>query len=162
MSVLTPDIRPSVNSVKLHPTMVRLISTPAEQELAFAIRFHVFVDEQKVPREEELDEYEPLARHFLLYVDDKAVATARWRYTDKGIKLERFAVLGPYRGNGNGRRILEAVLADVAAQPDAEGKEIYLHSQVSAVPFYANSGFVAESEVFYEANIPHVRMALKM
>lgn len=141
--------------------MVRLITTPEEQELAFAIRFHVFVDEQKVPREEELDEYEPMARHFLAYdPEGKAVATARWRYTDHGIKLERFAVLGPYRGSGYGRAVLEAVLADVAAQPDSEGKPIYLHAQLSAEPFYAAADFWPEGEVFYEAGIAHVKMKM--
>jgi predicted GNAT family N-acyltransferase len=138
--------------------MATLITTPADQDLAYAIRMRVFVEEQKVPAEEEVDEYEPLARHFLEVRDGKAVGTARWRYTDKGIKLERFAVLGPCRGLGVGRALLEAVLADVTSNPDSEGKVIYLHAQLTAEPFYAASGFVQEGEVFYEAGIAHVRM----
>ena len=140
--------------------MVNLITTPEELDAAFAIRVRVFVDEQHVPREEELDEHEPTSRHFLVYDDrtGRPCATARWRYTDKGIKLERFAVEGSHRGQGYGKQVLDAVLADVAANPNSEGKEIYLHAQLTAQPFYAASGFVPVGEVFYECEIAHMRM----
>jgi len=138
--------------------MAVLITTAEEQDLAFEIRFKVFVDEQKVPAEEELDEYEGMARHFLEYRDERPVGTARWRHTDKGIKLERFAVLGHYRGQGVGAALVHAVLADVATDLNSEGKQIYLHAQLTAEPFYAAQGFSPEGEVFYEAGIAHVRM----
>ena len=141
--------------------MVSLVTTPEQLQQAFAIRWRVFVDEQHVPAEEELDDFEPIARHFLAFEPGGApVATARWRSTDHGIKLERFAVLGPYRGQGYGQKVLQAVLADIAADPATEGKLRYLHAQLSAEAFYASAGFRALGPVFAEAGIQHVKMVL--
>ncbi len=141
--------------------MVSLIITPEQLQQAFAIRWQVFVEEQHVPAEEELDDFEPTSRHFLAFEPGGTpVATARWRTTDLGIKLERFAVLGPYRGQGYGLKILQAVLADIAADPAAEGKVRYLHAQLSAAAFYAAAGFTPTGPVFEEAGIQHVKMVL--
>lgn len=141
--------------------MVSLITTPEQLKEAFAIRWRVFVEEQHVPAEEELDDFESTSRHFLAFEPGGApIATARWRTTDYGIKLERFAVLGPYRGQGYGMRILKAVLADIAADPATEGKLRYLHAQLVAEPFYAAAGFKPVGPVFEESGIQHVKMVL--
>lgn len=125
-------------------------------EQAFAIRRTVFVDEQGVDASLEYDNEES-AHHYLLLIGEKAIATARWRETDHGIKLERFAVLPSFRNRGFGEIILQEVLNDVIPS----GKAIYLHSQVRAVPFYERNGFVQEGEHFFEAGIEHVGMKLR-
>lgn len=128
-----------------------------DQELAkaaFRIREAVFVEEQNVDRAEEYDEFEDEAIHFLAYYNEVPVATARWRNTSKGIKLERFAVLKSYRGKGIGEAVLEAVLKDV---PKNKG-EIYLHAQVSALGFYEKNNFTKSGDLFEEANIQHYKM----
>jgi predicted GNAT family N-acyltransferase len=122
-------------------------------EQAFAIRRRVFVEEQGVDAALEYNKEEQ-AHHYLLLIAGKPVAAARWRETDKGIKLERFAVLPEFRNRGFGEIILEAVLKDVAGS----GKTIYLHSQLRAVPFYERNGFVKEGEIFTEAGIEHYYM----
>lgn len=137
---------------------VRKIDTPDELDAAHDIRRKVFVEEQNVSEEEEYDEYEPMSMHFLALSEGVPVGTARWRFTDKGIKLERFAVLADYRDHGVGRSILRAVLDDVASHPDSEGKNIYLHAQIAASNFYRQHGFIAEGDVFYEAGIAHTMM----
>lgn len=131
-------------------------------EQAFKIRQKVFVEEQKVSKEEEYDEFEDTATHFLAFNDqDKASGTARWRFTDKGIKLERFAVLKEERGGGAGSALVRKVLEDIALHPHSSGKLIYLHAQLTAVPLYEKFGFRKEGEMFEECAIQHYKMTKK-
>ena len=123
-------------------------------DIAFAIRQKVFVVEQKVDAREEYDEHEEESIHYLLYKDETPIGTARWRETDKGVKLERFAVLPEYRKDGAGSFLVQAVLNDVKPL----SKTIYLNAQVAAMNLYRRAGFKEEGELFYEANIPHYRM----
>ncbi len=125
--------------------------------IVFDIRQRVFVDEQKVSREEEYDEYEDQSMHYMLLVEKQPAGTARWRFTNDGIKLERFAILPQFRNNGAGSALVKAVLADVLTHQ----KMIYLNAQVPAMNLYKRAGFVAEGELFYEANIPHYKMIYK-
>jgi predicted GNAT family N-acyltransferase len=125
-------------------------------EQAFAIRRKVFVEEEGVDPNLEYD-HEEEAHHYLLFLGGKALATARWRETDNGIKLERFAVLPEFRNRGLGGIILKEVIKDVMAA----GKTVYLHSQLRAVPFYERHGFVKSGPVFYEAGMGHYYMKLK-
>ena len=122
-------------------------------EKAFAIRKKVFVEEQGVDASLEYDNEEQ-AHHYLLLLGEKPVATARWRETEKGIKLERFAVLPGFRNRGIGEIILKEVLKDVTSQ----GKQVYLHSQLKAVPFYERNGFTKSGSLFSEAGIDHFLM----
>lgn len=125
--------------------------------IALAIRTSVFVEEQKVDPALEYDEFEDACTHYLLFDNEQPIATARWRETNKGIKLERFAVINSYRNKGIGSEILLRVLDDVVKL----NKQIYLNSQLKAVPFYERQGFVAEGCVFLEANIQHQLMTYR-
>ena len=118
------------------------------------IRFEVFVKEQGVPEELEYDGEDANAKHYLLCFNGKPIATARWRQTSKGVKLERFALLKEYRNLGLGRNILDAVLEDV----EKLSLPIYLHSQDRAVSFYERRGFRIVGEAFREAGITHYKM----
>jgi predicted GNAT family N-acyltransferase len=120
---------------------------------AYAIRKQVFVEEQGVDPDLEYD-HEEEANHYLLVAGEKPIATARWRETKKGIKLERFAVLPSFRNRGIGEIILKEVLKDVIPLE----KEIYLHSQLKAVPFYQRNGFFTVGNQFTEAGIEHFLM----
>jgi len=125
-------------------------------EKANQIRQSVFVEEQKVDPALEYDEYETTATHYLLTFEGKAVATARWRETPDGIKLERFATLETHRNRGLGDLILIRVLKDIRRLK----KKIYLHSQLKAIPFYERHGFTIKGEQFTEADIEHFEMEL--
>jgi predicted GNAT family N-acyltransferase len=120
---------------------------------AFAIRQKVFVEEQQVDAREEY-EHEEESMHYLIYADDIPVGTARWRKTEDGIKLERFAVLPEYRKQGAGIALVKKVLSDVLPFDQT----VYLNSQVNAMNLYRRAGFKEEGELFYEANIPHYKM----
>jgi predicted GNAT family N-acyltransferase len=126
-------------------------------ETACEIRRQVFVEEQKVSREEEFDEFEENSRHYLVYSDGQPVGTARWRYTDNGLKLERFAMLKEYRNKKVGSIILKRILSDVEGLSDY----IYLHAQLPAVNFYAREGFEKDGPMFSECNIDHYKMVLR-
>lgn len=139
-------------------TEVRHIRTSDEQEQAYAIRHEVFVVEQQVPASEEIDEHEPIAEHYLALADGKAIGTARWRITEKGVKLERFAVLKEWRKSGAGRALLRKMLEDIHATPSLEKVLCYLHAQVAASGFYAKEGFTAKGKPFDECGIQHYYM----
>lgn len=124
-------------------------------QITHQIRHKVFVIGQNCPEELEW-EFEEESTHFLVFDNKKAVATARHRKTEKGYKLERFAVLASERGKGYGKTVLQAILADLA---DFNGL-LYMHAQVQVLPFYEKLGFEKEGEIFEEAGIMHYKMVL--
>lgn len=124
---------------------------------AFEIRRKVFVEEQNVDPDLEFDEYEAIATHYLLMFDGKPIGAARWRQTENGLKLERFAILKGYRNKKLGERLLDKVLDDVGNL----NQNVYLHSQIKAIPFYERAGFAAVGDIFEEAGIQHYYMVLK-
>ena len=138
---------------------IEIVSGTAEALFTetYKIRSLVFVEEQNVPEDEEKDEYEAICRHYLATLAGEPMGTARWRKTDKGIKLERFAVMPNARKKGIGAAIANQVLQDILIEYP-EKITIYCHAQVSALAFWESQGFVAEGEVFYEANIAHYLM----
>ncbi|MCC5927892.1 MAG: GNAT family N-acetyltransferase [Cyclobacteriaceae bacterium] len=136
---------------------VEKISAPEKLQLAFKIRHTVFVNEQGVPANEEMDAFENSSEHFLAFDDEgKAIGTARWRKTEAGCKLERFAVLREYRKNGIGGLLVEAVKNDIQLH-DPKAK-MYLHAQVTAIDFYEKYGFIKSGDSFDECGIWHYKM----
>jgi len=123
---------------------------------AHAIRHEVFVIGQNCPEEIEW-EFEKESTHFLVFKKNKAVATARHRKTEKGCKLERFAVLNSERGKGYGHQVLKAILKDLK---EFNGM-IYMHAQTDVIPFYEKIGFAKTGNEFEEAGIMHYKMALQ-
>ena len=123
---------------------------------AHAIRHEVFVIGQNCPEEIEW-EFEEESTHFLVFKKNKAVATARHRKTEKGCKLERFAVLNSERGKGYGHQVLKAILKDLK---EFNGMT-YMHAQTDVIPFYEKMGFVKTGNEFEEAGIMHYKMALQ-
>ena len=132
---------------------VKQVSDPAELEKAFAIRHEVFVVEQTCPPELEV-EFDDICTHFLATVDNEPAGACRWRKTDKGFKLERFAVLKKFRGFGVGQAMVSAVLTALPADADY----VYLHSQLDAVNLYKRFGFKETGPEFEEAGIRHYKM----
>jgi predicted GNAT family N-acyltransferase len=137
---------------------VTKIKTEEALTAIFNIRQEVFVIEQNVAPDEEYDEYEETSTHFLALFQGIPAGTARWRYTDNGVKLERFAVLKQMRGKGVGQALVEAVLNDIAREEAAKGKPLYMHAQLSAVPLYEKFNFEKEGDIFSECNIQHYKM----
>ena len=123
------------------------------REKAFKIRHKVFVIGQNCPEDLEY-EFEEESTHFLLFEDEVPLATARHRKTEKGFKLERFAVLKAARGKGYGMQILQAILHDLKDKKEVK----YMHAQQQVIPFYEKVGFEKVGDLFEEAGIMHYKM----
>ncbi len=138
-------------------TIVR-IKNKDDLQKAFQVRTEVFVVEQKVPADEEIDKHEETAHHYLALHKNEPAGAARWRITAEGVKLERFAVLKKYRGQGVGSALMEEMLRDIANDGKATGKKRYLHAQVQSMFLYKKFGFCAEGPMFEECGIDHYKM----
>ena len=142
------------------PATAYRITDLRDLDAAFTIRENVFVEGQGVPATLENDLHDRTdARHYLgRAAAGTPAGAARWRETDHGVKLERFAVLEEFRNQEIGAALLHAVLADVRAElPNAE---VYLNAQIKAVRFYERHGFRKVGEMFEEAGIQHYKMVL--
>ncbi len=119
------------------------------------IRKRVFVEEQNVPMDREVDEYEDTATHILL-IDDEPIGTVRYRpASDDMIKVERMAVLPEERGRKLGFKLMEFVHDHAREHGYTRAK---LGAQVHAIDFYRKLGYTVSSDEFEDAGIPHVYM----
>jgi predicted GNAT family N-acyltransferase len=128
-----------------------------EQQLkdAYSVRLKVFVEEQQVPPEEEIDQYEKIATHFVVYDGTTPIGAGRLRQLDDFGKVERICIDKEYRAKGIGKLLMDAVEKEARQQ----GMHSYkLNAQLQAVPFYQKLGYKVCSEEFLDAGIPHVTM----
>jgi predicted GNAT family N-acyltransferase len=137
---------------------IRKVASKTELKKAFGIRLRVFVREQGVPREIELDSDDEKAMHLLAFVQGKAVGTARVVVKGRAAKVGRMAVLKTYRRGGIGKELLKRALKLAKTRGV---NHIYLHAQLSVIGFYENFGFRPQGGVFMEAGIPHRKMVFK-
>ena len=112
---------------------------------AYPIRQQVFIDEQKVPEELELDEFDPLAIHALAYLGEQCVGTARLVDLGDGqSQVGRMAVLANFRGQGIGKQLLQATLGR-ARDIGFERVELEVYADNDrAITLYRDAGFVIE------------------
>ena len=122
-----------------------------------SIRETVFVKEQGVPIELEMDERDPLCNHVLALVNNQPAGTARLdiAHPKTGGKIGRLAILKPFRRQGLGQLIMQEI--------EAIGREqqlpiLWCHAQKVAVPFYQAIGYTIIGSEFLEAGILHRKM----
>ncbi len=136
---------------------VKLVETEEEMEGALSVRFRVFVAEQNVPMDEELDEFDSSATHAIVLSQGEVVATGRVVYgnEDSAARIGRMAVDMEWRRKGIGGRLLTFLEEEAATQ----GVSTYiLNAQEYVKDFYASHGYVERGESFLEANIVHILM----
>jgi predicted GNAT family N-acyltransferase len=136
---------------------VTIIHWDAARERALRVRETVFVREQGVPPEIEIDEWDAASDHALACTTDREVIGTGRLLPDGHIG--RMAVLAEWRGKGVGSALLDALVERARARGIAE---VALNAQVHAVPFYRRHGFVEAGEPFMEAGIPHVAMTRRL
>ncbi len=140
---------------------VRRVATPEEMAACLRIRRAVFIEEQGVSEQEELDELDAGCRHFLAAPTmtsrpQEAHGTARLLFIDEDTaKAQRVAVLAAHRGHGVGAALMFALEGEAAR---AGRTAMVLASQLSAVPFYQRLGYLRYGEQFVDAGIDHVMM----
>jgi predicted GNAT family N-acyltransferase len=121
------------------------IESPADMQRAYAIRRRVFIEEQNVPEEIELDADDEHAFHALAILDDG----------DSEVKIGRMAVLQEFRKTGVGAHILRFLIDRARARGL---RKAILHAQLTAEGFYLREGFKPAGGVFDEAGIAHRKM----
>ena len=137
--------------------MIRIkeVKSDGQQQTVYNIRREVFGKEQGVDEMVDRDQYDDEAFHVLAYDNHKAVGCGRIVLQDKKAKLGRIAVLKEARKSGIGQKIVEA-LVDIAKEHHID--LVYLHSQITALPFYQRLGFNVVGDEFDEAGITHIRV----
>lgn len=139
---------------------VKLVETPEEMDAVKALRVRVFVQEQKVPLDEEFDEYDGEAIHAVAVLDGRVVGTGRmYRNSSGETQIGRMAVEMGHRRRGVGGLIL-AFLEERARRNGVD--RVMLHAQTYVRPFYERHGYVAEGEPFMEVQIEHVKMVKRL
>ncbi len=125
-----------------------------------AIRYEVFVVEQRVPEEEEWDGMDASSQHVIaLAADGTAIGAGRLLPGGSHGRIGRMAVLKPWRGRGVGRALLSEL---IAMARESGFPEAHLHAQTHALAFYRKHGFTPLGDEFAEAGIPHYEMQLRL
>jgi len=136
---------------------VQFVDWQTYRDQLLSVRQEVFVVEQKVPVEEEVDDLDPVATH-LLAIDHNGQAIGTARVLSDG-HIGRVAVLKECRGQGVGRALTQAAVEFLKSQHFEQAK---LNSQVQVIEFYEKLGFVGWGEVFYECDIAHIAMSKRL
>ncbi|WP_099364873.1 GNAT family N-acetyltransferase [Fredinandcohnia onubensis] len=137
----------------------RIVTNNKERDDAYTIRKVVFVDEQKVPLEEEIDQFEDEATHVVLYDYNEPVGAGRFRVLDEYGKVERICVLTSHRKKGAGNLIMHK-MEDIAKERGIS--KLKLNAQTHAENFYKKLGYETVSGLFMDAGIPHVTMVKEL
>ncbi len=131
---------------------VKTASWPDDAATLKAIRFEVFVTEQGVPAESEIDDNDPRSLHAIAWSDGQAAACGRLLPDGH---IGRMAVRQPFRGQGVGALVLEHLIGRARQRGD---REVVLSAQTHAVGFYEKFGFIAEGSEYLDCDIPHLDM----
>lgn len=135
---------------------VRTADWDSDKQNLSDIRRKVFIEEQRVPEELEWDEFDA-GSHHILAIDSNNQPIGTGRIKPDG-QIGRMAVLKQWRHQGVGKAMLEALLKYAR---EAHYQHIYLHAQLTAIPFYEKFGFIIDSDEFMDAGIPHKTMIIK-
>jgi predicted GNAT family N-acyltransferase len=132
------------------------IESPADMQRAHAIRRRVFIEEQQVPEDIEMDADDSHAFHALAILDGIAVGCGRMvEHGANEVKIGRMAVLLDHRGTGVGAQILRFLIDRARTRGF---RKAILHAQLTAEGFYLKEGFTPVGGVFDEAGIAHRAM----
>ncbi|NRB16901.1 MAG: GNAT family N-acetyltransferase [Rhodobacteraceae bacterium] len=134
------------------------ISVTSDHGACFALRHQVFVVEQDVPIDEEIDDLDKLATHLLATGDGVPTGTARVVYQGDTAKIGRVCVLKSARGTGLGADLIKAAVQIAEDQPGVTKAK--LGAQTHALGFYEKLGFAAFGPVYLDAGIEHRDMVL--
>lgn len=140
---------------------MNIIVATSKKEIsdAFHIRKVVFVEEQNVSIEEEMDQYDKSAIHFVGYLHEKPIAASRLRWVHSYGKLERLCILKNYRGKSYGTKMIQEMESKILKNGYYQAK---LNAQTHAIKFYKQLGYNVISDEFMDAGIPHVTMVKQL
>lgn len=139
--------------------LVKKVSDATDIQTCLTIRHQIFVEGQNVPIHEEVDGLDSSSEHYLLFLNQLPIGTARVRYIEDFAKIERVAILEAYQGRGLGHVLMNFIVANIAQNHQV--KKAKLGAQTYAIPFYEKLGFVVCSDEYLDAGILHKDMQLK-
>lgn len=135
---------------------IKFTQNDREMLSCLSLRRTVFIEEQNVPENEEVDEDDPNCDHILLTISDDPVGAARLKYYDNFVKVQRVCVLKNYRGQGIGSNIINFIIKHI--EKNDIRNSVRLGSQIHALEFYKGLGFVEFGEEYLDAGILHKDM----
>ena len=139
---------------------MRRIEVTQDLATCYRLRHRVFVEEQGVPVEEEIDALDPTAIHLLALQDGRPAGTARIVLSDGTAKIGRVCVLPEARGTGLGADLIRAAVEIARQTPNT--MRVVLGAQVHALAFYEKLGFTAFGPVYDDAGIDHRDMEMTL
>ena len=138
---------------------IKVIETNEDLEKALNVRRTVFINEMGVPESIELDEFDTLnsqSKHILVLYNGQVVGTARCNLiSDTELKIQRFCFLPEYRKSGFGKLLLEFIEKEFS---QIGYNYFFLEAKFSVHEFYKKCGYKKVSDIFIEANVPHIKM----
>ncbi len=138
----------------------KLATSERELKEAFEVRKKVFVEEQGISEHLELDGHDSEALHTVVKDGKRVIGTVRVLFlATNQAKLERMAILKPFRRQGVGRGILSFLNEELR---NRQITQIVLHAQYPVVAFYKSCGFVESGSPFFEAGIKHIKMQRRL
>jgi predicted GNAT family N-acyltransferase len=153
-----------VNDPRARGVRAVIVTDPKQRDDAFAVRIAVFVEEQQIPREDEIDEHDDTdAVHCVAYVDRVPAGAGRLVVVDGRdapcAKIGRMAVLASHRGRGIGAAVLVALEGEAASR----GLRVCrLSAQLHARGFYERAGYTAHGDIYDDVGIPHIDMEKRL
>lgn len=138
----------------------KFVENDNDLEQAFQVRRKVFIEEQGISEDIEIDSQDKKALHIVVESDKEIIATVRVLFPAPGeAKIERMAVLKTFRRKGIGSKIIKILHEQLMLKRISK---VIVHAQNSAVPFYKSCGFIESGACFYEAGIPHIKMVIEL
>ena len=135
------------------------VNNDEELNGAFEVRRRVFVEEQGVSEDVEIDGHDREALHMVVEEEGRVIGTARVMFLAEGkAKIERMAIMKLFRRRGIGRNIIFFLLEELRSR---QVKQVILYAQYSVIDFYRSCGFEESGLPFWEAGIKHVKMQKK-
>lgn len=139
---------------------VQKVHNEVQLRVCLKIREEVFIQEQAVDRDIEIDEHDVLkdtrCTHYLLIVNGMPIGTARALIKEGSIKIQRFAILKKERKSGHGSYFIQEI------ERITNGQHFILSAQEHAIPFYEKNGYSIVSDSYLEANIRHKDMEKRL
>lgn len=139
---------------------IRFVDSEDEIALCIRLRREVFIDEQGVSEELEIDGEDGVSAHILARLDGRPVAAGRVQYAGDTAKIQRVCVAKDCRGEGLGAELIRFVLTEVSANPEIS--KVRLGAQIQALAFYRKLGFSPVGAEYLDAGIPHQTMEIRL
>ncbi|KAJ2645122.1 hypothetical protein GGF44_000099 [Coemansia sp. RSA 1694] len=140
------------------------VASDDEFKQALRIRVHVFVEIQKFPLDEEVDELDKTATHLVITdarreVAAQVVGTLRILKSPEAAKFGRVVILPEYQGQGLGKLLMQGAEQYVAECSEyGKYKCTKLGSQWDKRGFYESCGYEARGDVYDDTGCPHIWM----